>query len=213
MAESGTRPPSLALPRPFEARQSLAPQDKGRDGRGRLSSLDLVPDEGRDEVYWALAELNKRERTQADILVELNERLEAKGLDAISRSAFNRKAVRMAAAAKRLDEARHLFAGLADRFTPEKVDEANIGLGEVIKTLIFELTDPDKAHGPKEAMELARAYLATIQGQRLSSDRRQKLTKEFSAKTSAAVDQVAREKGLSADTVEAIKAQILGVAA
>jgi hypothetical protein len=193
-------------------RGSAEPRASGQEGRGRLSSLDLVGEEGRDDIFWALSELNRRERTQADILFELNDRLEAKGLAPISRSAFNRKAVRLAAAARRLDEARHLFAGLADQFTPERIDEGNIGLGEVLKTLIFELTDPDHSHGPKEAMELARAYLATIQGQRLSSDRRHKLEKEFSAKTTAAIDQVAREKGLTGDTVAAIKAQILGVA-
>lgn len=29
-------------------------------GRGRLSSLDLIPDEGRDDILWALEELNRR---------------------------------------------------------------------------------------------------------------------------------------------------------
>lgn len=166
---------------------------RGMEGRGRLSSLDLVPDEGRDDIYWALGELNKRERTQADILFDLNDRLEAKGLDPISRSSFNRKAVRLAAAAKRLDEARHLFAGLADRFTPEKIDEGNIGLGEVIKTLIFELTDPDRATTPKDAMELARAYQATIMGQKMSAERRLKVAADIKAQIGKAVDAVEKQ--------------------
>lgn len=184
-----------------------------KEGRGRLSSLDLVPDECQDDVRWAIGELNKRTRTQGDILFELNDRLEAKGCLPISRSSFNRSSVRLAAAARRLAEARHIFEGLAPHFTPEKIDEGNIGLGEVIKTLIFELTDPGEVgHTPKEAMELARAYLATIQGQRLSSDRRQRLQKEFATKTGAAIDQVAKTKGLTADTVDEIKAKILGLA-
>lgn len=171
-------------------------------GRGRLSSLDLVPDEGRDDIYWALGELNKRERTQADILFELNDRLEAKGLEPVSRSAFNRKAVRLAAASRRLDESRHLFAGMADHFTPEKIDEGNIGLGEVIKTLIFELTDPDQSHTPKDAMELAKAYQATIMGQKVSADRRLKLQSEVKAKLADAVEKAAdavSEAGHSVD--------------
>jgi hypothetical protein len=200
MAVRPDGPPRGASPRAIE-------------GRGRLSTLDLVPEEGQDDIVWALAELNKRQRTQSDILFEMNDRLEAKGLEPISRSSFNRRAVRLAAASRRLEEARYMFAGLADQFTPDKVDEGNIGLGEVIKTLIFELLDADIRHDPKGAMELARAYLATIQGQKISSERRQKLTKEYAEKTSAAVDQVARAKGLTADTVEAIKAQILGVQA
>lgn len=181
-------------------------------GRGRLSSLDLVPEHAQDDIVWALGELNQRTRTQADILFELNDRLAVKGVEPISKSAFSRKAVRLAAASRRLEEARFMFAGLADHFTPEKVDENNIALGEIIKTLIFELTDEGAgAQNPKGAMELARAYLATIQGQKLSSARRQQLAAELESKTEKAVDEVAREKGLTAETVAAIKSKILGV--
>lgn len=179
-------------------------------GRGRLSSLDLVPEEGRDDVIWALGELNKRERTQADILFELNDRLAVHGIEPISRSAFSRASVRTAHAARRISEARAVFAGIADQFTPESIDENSIVLGEVIKTLILELLDdPDQT--PKGAMELSRAFLATIQAQRMSSDRRQKLQAELAAKTAQAVDRVGQRQGLSAEMVDQIKAQILGV--
>jgi hypothetical protein len=179
-------------------------------GRGRLSSLDLVPEEGRDDVIWALGELNKRVRTQADILFELNDRLAVHGIEPISRSAFSRASVRTAHAARRISEARAVFAGIADQFTPESIDENSIVLGEVIKTLILELLDdPDQT--PKGAMELSRAFLATIQGQRMSSDRRQKLQAELAAKTAQAVDRVGQRQGLSAEMVDQIKAQILGV--
>lgn len=179
-------------------------------GRGRLSSLDLVPEEGRDDVIWALGELNKRGRTQADILFELNDRLAVHGIEPISRSAFSRASIRTAHAARRISEARAVFAGIADQFTPESIDENSIVLGEVIKTLILELLDdPDQT--PKGAMELSRAFLATIQGQRMSSDRRQKLQAELAAKTAQAVDRVGQRQGLSAEMVDQIKAQILGL--
>lgn len=186
-------------------------RDSARAGRGRLSSLDLIPDEGRDDVMWALEELNRRERTQADILFELNDRLAVKGIDPISKSAFNRTAVRTAAASRRIAEARAVFAGIAPQFTPESIDENSIVLGEVIKTLIMELIDEPR-QTPKGAMELARAFLATIQAQRLSSDRRQRLEAELASRAGAAVDRVAEARGLTAETVDAIKAQILGVA-
>lgn len=181
-----------------------------RAGRGRLSSLDLIPEEGRDDILWALDELNKRERTQSDILFELNDRLAVHGIEPISKSAFNRAAVRTAAAARRISEARAVFAGIADQFTPESIDDNSVVLGEVIKTLILELVDcPGQT--PKGAMELARAFLATIQGQKLSSDRRRKLEAELADKTAKAVDQVAARQGLSAETVDAIKSNILGI--
>ena len=181
-----------------------------RAGRGRLSSLDLIPDEGRDDILWALDELNQRVRTQADILFELNDRLAVKGIDKISKSAFNRAAVRTAAAARRISEARAVFVGIADQFTPESIDDNSIVLGEVIKTLILELVD-SPGQTPKGAMELARAFLATIQGQKLSSDRRAKLQAELADKAAQAVDQVAARQGLTAETVDLIKSKILGV--
>lgn len=181
-------------------------------GRGRLSSLDTIPEEGYDDIVWAMEQLNERRRTQADILFELNDRLEAKGIEGISKSAFNRAAIRTASAARRIQEARAVFAGIAPQFTPESIDENSIVLGEVIKTLILELIDQPNAT-PKNAMELARAFLATIQGQKLSADRRRKLEADMKEQAAAAIDRVAEAKGLTAETVGAIKAQILGVKA
>jgi hypothetical protein len=184
------------------------------EGRGRLSSIDLVPEEAQDDILWALGELNKRKRSQADILFELNDRLAVHGIEPISKSAFNRKAIRLAAATRRLDESRHIFAGLADQFTPEKVDASNLVLGEVLKMLVYELTEEGaEGRSPKEAMELARAYLATIQGQKISTERRRTLEVEFKAKAEKAVEAVAKAKGLTADTVDAIKERILGIRA
>lgn len=180
---------------------------KDPSGRGRLSSLDLIPDEGRDDILWALEELNKRERTQADILFELNDRLAVHGIDPISKSAFNRASIRTAAAARRISEARAVFAGIADQFTPESIDDNSIALGEVIKTLILELVD-NPSQTPKGAMELARAYLATLQGQKLSSERRLKLKEELSTKAMAAVEAVAAKGGISQETMDEINRRL-----
>lgn len=182
-----------------------------RSGRGHLSSLDLLPEEAQEDVVWAVAELNKRARTQADILFEFNDRLGAKGIDAISRSAFNRASIRLAAMSARLNEARRIFEGLAPQFTPERVDENTIALGEFIKLLVFELAQSEGQEiGTKGAMELARAHLAVIQGQKISADRRVKLEERFKAEAGKALDRVAKTKGLSADAVRAMRAELFG---
>jgi len=183
-----------------------------RQSRGRLSSIDLLPEEGQDDVVWAMDELNRRARTQADILFELNDRLAVKGIAPISKSAFNRRAVRSYAASQRIAEQRALFSGIADQFTPESVDEGNIVLGELIKTLITEIIAAGAGKiSPKGAMELASGYKAAIEGQAKSSDRRAKLVAEFESKAGAAVDAVARSRGLKPETVDELKAQILGI--
>ncbi|GJD93375.1 DUF3486 family protein [Methylobacterium iners] len=185
-----------------------------RLGRGRLSTIDLLPEEAQDDVVWAVGELNRRERTAADILFELNDRLQVKGIPPISKSAFNRKSMKLAAMSNRLNEARHIFAGLAPQFTAEKVDEHTLVLGEFIKLLIFEIVQTDGAElSSKGAMELARAHLAVIQGQKISSERRAKLEADFKAGAAEAIDKVTKARGVSAEVTAELRRELFGVPA
>lgn len=180
--------------------------------KNRLSSIDLVPEHAQDDIVWAIGELNQRQRTQQEILFDLNLRLATKGVEPISSSAFNRKALKLRAVQIRLDEARHIFTGIADQFTPEKVDDNSIVLGEFIKMLVFELTQADAAErSPKQAMELARAFHDTVKGQAMSAGRRQKLETEFKAKAEVAIERVAAAKGLSPEAKEAFRRELFGV--
>lgn len=158
--------------------------------RGRLSSLDLLPDEARDDLFWAIGQLNMRERTQADILFELNDRLEAKGIETVSRSAFNRKAMRLAKRTIQLEERKFIYAGIAERLTPEEIGKSDIVLGEFLKNLIDELLDSEGLDS-RNAMELARAYKETVVAQRHSAEHRRKAEDEAKGKLIKAVNQVA----------------------
>ncbi|KQO53083.1 phage protein Gp27 family protein [Methylobacterium sp. Leaf85] len=184
--------------------------------RRRLSSIDMLPEEAADDIVWATQQLAQRTRTQQDILFELNDRLEAKGIEGVSKSAFSRHSVNRAAAQRRMQEARAMFEGVSSQFTAADVDENTIILGEFIKTLIIELAgDGAGVKTPKDAMELARAFQSTVSAQKISSDRRQKVEAEMQARlekaTDTAIDAVAQEKGLSGDTVRGIKERILGL--
>ncbi len=75
-----------------------------RKGRGRLDSFDLMPEDGQEDLAWAMTELNKRVRPQSVILEELNGRLADKNLPLISKSAFNRKSIRVSTASRRLSK-------------------------------------------------------------------------------------------------------------
>ena len=184
-----------------------------RAGRGRLSSLDLLPEEAQEAVTWARVELAKRDRTQAEILSDFNGRLVDKGIETVSKSAFNRASIKLAAMNTRLSEARAIFEGVAPQFTAEKVDEQTVVLGEFIKLLIFDLVQEDGASiGTKGAMELASAHLAVIRGQAVSADRRRKLEADFKAEAMKAVDKVADRKGLSDEMRRDLRAELFGVA-
>lgn len=182
--------------------------------RGRLSSLDLVPEAGQEDIVWAMGELNRRSRTQADILEELNGRLADKGLDLISKSAFNRKAVAVSLASARIQESRAIFAGIADHLTPENIDQGNVALGEFIKTLIAEIVAANDGLTPKAAMELSRGFQAVVSAQKLSGAHRTQSESDEAArqkKSADAVSKIARENGLSAETVAQLRREFLGV--
>lgn len=178
------------------------------EGRGRLSSMDLVPDHAQSEIVWAIQELNKRERSQEDIRFELNDRLRVVGVDPISKSAFNRKSMRLAALRKKITMSREIFAGLADEFTPEKVDENTVALGEVIKMTIADLVSDGEERSTKEVLEIARAFSAIAAGQKSSTERRHKIRTEEKAKAAAAIDKLvenAETAGQPVDKLEMLR--------
>lgn len=184
----------------------------GRDGRGWIGSIDQLPPEAAADVAWAMAQLNGTDLTQAQILEEFNTRLAELGLGPISKAAFNRRSMRVAAQRTRVDERNHLVASLAANITPELISNADIVIGELLKMLVSEkLDDPANTLTAKDAKELSEAYVKAIQGQTLSLETKRKQEEEFAKKTGEAIDKVAKVKGLTSDTVDAIKAQILGI--
>ncbi|OYX87476.1 MAG: hypothetical protein B7Y75_02040 [Azorhizobium sp. 35-67-5] len=189
-------------------------------GRGRLTFWDTLPDWADEVRMWAYAELAKRELMQTEIVAGANERMREAAAEAgitedipvVTRSTLNRLAMRRAAAVRKMAEARQMYEGLASQFDHNAADESSIVLGEFLKTLVLELAE-EGGVGSKGANELASAYKAIIAGMKISADRRQKLEIEFQARTKAAVDKVAKARGMTAETAEAIKADILGISA
>ncbi|QPC44504.1 DUF3486 family protein [Kaustia mangrovi] len=188
-----------------------------RAGRGRLSSIEQLPEEAEPIVAWAMQELRARKHTQVDICEEFNKRLAGLAADMgieiepISLSSFNRYAIRLAASARRLEETRAIASALTERLGPDQADDLTVMVAETIKTLVFELLEGDGDITPKGAMELARALQSAVSAQSVSTDRRRKVEADFAKKAEDAVDKVAEARGLTAETVEAIKAKILGV--
>lgn len=190
------------------------------EGRGRLSGIDLMPPEADGIIAWAAGELAARARTQTEIFAEFASKCEAlmrehRGeLDfAIpSFSAFNRYSMRQAKLTRRLDQTRELVSALKGTLNPQASDDLTILTAETIKSLVFTmLGDAEEAIEPKDAMHLASAFKSALQAQQVSGEVRRKAEVEFQAKVQKAVDTVARSKGLTAETAEAIKSQILGV--
>lgn len=191
-------------------------------GRGRLSSFDLLPTEAEGIVAWAAAELADREKTQTDIYAEFVAKCEAlmaehRGeleFDIPAFSSFNRYSIRQARLSKRLTETREIVAVLAQKHDAKASDDLTIIAGEMIKSVVLHMLG-DGADGvaPKELKALADAFRAAQAAQNMSSDRRAKEDAKLAERVTEAVDTVAKAAGMTKETAEKIKSEILGVQA
>ncbi|WP_316200430.1 MULTISPECIES: DUF3486 family protein [unclassified Bradyrhizobium] len=192
--------------------------------RGRLSEIDRLPEWADEAKVWAFEQLRERKLSQLEILDGFNARLKAASLaeDAsaeppdISRSAFNRTAMKIAMLGRRLEETREIAAVIAPKLDEAGDNSLTLMVAETLKTLIAEMlgnagelsADGDTA---EMLMLTSRALKHAEEAKRISADGRRKIEAELQMKATKAVDAVAKASGLSAETVQAIKARILGI--
>ena len=199
-----------------QARRAGETMDKGR---GRLSAIDLLPEECSEIIVWAGQELASRDRTQLEIYAEFKQKLIALqgelglGFAIPSFSAFNRYSIRLAQTTRRLEQSREIARTISERFDAKTSDELTVISSELVKTLVFELLLKGGEAGmtPKGALELAGALFKASQAQTVSTKRRAQVEKEFEEKTEAVIERVKQEAGLSADAVAQLRRDFLGV--
>lgn len=197
-------------------------------GRGKLSAIDLLPDECDPIVSWASQELASRDRTQLDIFAEFKTKLIALqgelglAFDIPSFSAFNRYSIRLAMLSRRLEQTREIAETLSERMDAAGSDDLTLIAAEAIKTLIFEVLQSSGEAGisPKGAMELANALRSAAAAQSSSSNRRLKLEAEekarkaeadMKANAERALDTLSREPGISKEAIARARQDFLGV--
>lgn len=191
-----------------------------RSGRGWLSAFDLLPTEADGIVAWAARELAANERTQTDIYGEFVTRCEALMREHRGEvefripafSSFNRFSLRQAKLSRRLADTREIVAVLAEKHDAKASDDLTVIAGEMIKSLVLHMLG-DGADGvlPKDLLALAMAFKQAQAAQNLSSDRKAREQARLAARVTEAVDAAVKKSGMSAETAEAIKAEILGV--
>lgn len=185
-------------------------------GRGRLSSLDLLPIEAQEDVLWAFAELRSRKKTQDEILESFNLRLTVKGIGPISRSAFNRSAIRTARMAHTLGEVREIANALASRLEDGGDENLTLLLSETIKTLVFEMLENAgklRADGPTAEMmaNYALAVKSAEQTKKIAAETRKISEANFMKRANEAIEKTAGAKGLSTEAKEEFKRLLFGV--
>jgi hypothetical protein len=158
-----------------------------REGRGRLSSIDLLPEEAEPDVVWALEALRERSMPQNAILDEFNKRLADRGIAKVSKSAWSRYAVRKAIQFRRLDEVQRMSAELVQSLGTGGPDQVTVAVAEMLKLAAFQRLEEGKLE-TKGIMELARALSSAVGAQKTSAEHRKRLEEDVRDRVDKAID-------------------------
>ena len=176
---------------------------------GRKSSLRRLPPEILQEVNRLLSE-------GRFTLAEILEHLRGMGIETVSRSALGRQKQKIDKIAAKLRQSREMTEALVKEIGPSVVEgQQGRLLVQTLRDLVFDhlaaRVEEGDVDDPKALMALARTLKDMAQANRLDQDFEAKVRERVQKETVKAVEDVTREAGLSAETVEAIKSRILGV--
>lgn len=174
--------------------------NRERRGRGRLSSIDLLPEEAEPDIVWVNEELRAGNRLQIDILDEFNARLADRGIAPIKKSAFSRYSVRKAMQFREMDERLRISSELVESLGTDGADQLTIALTEMIKVAAAKILDGGIS-STKGVMELARAVQAAASAQKISAENRRRIEDDIRSKVARAMDKIEDEIG-SAETAK-----------
>lgn len=187
-----------------------------REGRGRLSTLDMLPDAAEEDIVWALEALRQRSLPQNLILDQFNARLASRGIEPVSRSAFNRWSIRKTIQFRRLDELRTVTNDLVASLGTGDADDVTVAIAEILKASIYERVEGGELKS-KEILELSRSLNSIVAAQKTSAGHRRELEERVNSQLEAAAEEVGkaekqmREAGLSADSIAQIRRDVLGL--
>lgn len=160
-----------------------------REGRGRLSSIDLLPDEAEEDIRWALDQLNARSLPQNLILDQFNARLASRGIEGVSKSSFSRWSVRKAQQLRKLNDTREITNSIFATIGTSGADETTMVLVELVKAQIFDIVEKG-GMAAKEIKSVSTSLRDLATANRASAEHRRKREEEVQARLKQAADAV-----------------------
>lgn len=185
-----------------------------REGRGRLSTMEMLPEEADADLAWVNEELRTSKRPQVAILAEFNARLADHGIAPISKGTFSRYSVRKARQWREYDERLRLSKALCEGMGPDGADKMTVAVSERIKMAADELLSRGELSA-KEINALANANRAAVTAQRHAAELRRSLEEEHKRKVAEAAKDVAKigkAHGVSDEAMKLITQRLAGIA-
>ena len=190
-----------------------------RTTRGRVSKVKQLPDEIRAQLNMMLRDGSL---TQQQIRADINALIAEAGLPEelmLSSSGLNRYATQIEEVGKEMREIREVTDAWVARLGDKPTGEVSKLLVEMLRTQSFRMlmkfqADPDAVMDSDQLGELALAIQRMERASMLTHEREKELRKEFAAQAAAAVEASAKKlgTGMSRETVDMIKREILGIA-
>jgi hypothetical protein len=182
---------------------------------GQKSAVDRLP----ENLRTALLEmLQDPAITQAEIVDAIN--AEA-GETLLSRSSMNRYAQRMKHFAEKNRQAREIADAYIDKYGTDNRVKLGKVVNEQIRLAVFDLigeieevsADPEikKTEIADMLYKLSRGLKELEAAEKLNAERTESIRKAALAEAAEAVEETAKSDGLTGETIEKIKKQILGL--
>ena len=180
---------------------------------GRKSSIDYLPEDIREALDAALAD---GRLTQLQITDAINKLLEEAGAKKVSKSAVGRYAKNWAGMRDKMRQAREVSKVWIEELDAEPEGEVGRLIIELVRTMAFDLASSQLEGAGPASYEVIKAMAASVKdlelASKLSAERELAIRKEMAKAAADTAVKAARKGGLSKETADAIKRDILGLA-
>lgn len=179
----------------------------------RASSIDKLPTEIRDALHELLRDpaVNQLEATQ-----RVNRLLDEEQSDVrVSKSAVNRYSQRMDKVGEKMRQSRQVAEMWIGKLGNQPQGQVGKLLNEFTRTMAFEtaleLSEGEEPVPPKLLKELSLAIKHLEQASSVNEKREREIRSQMAEEANKAIDIAAKAQGLTTDSVNLIKQQILGI--
>lgn len=178
------------------------------------STIDMLP----DDIRVKFQELLRDPRiTQLEATRRINDILEAEGHpERVSKSSVNRYALRMEQVGAKLKQSREIAEMWVGKLGAAPQGQVGHLLNEMVRGLAFDcamgLSEGDDPVPPKMLKDLSIAVERLEKAASENVKREEEIRKQERERAADQAARIAKKGGLSADTVDTIRREILGIA-
>lgn len=183
---------------------------------GQKSAIDRLSPELREKL---IEHLQNPAVTQLEIVDLINKEA---GESVVSKSSVNRYKLKLDRFSEKSREAREVADAYVEKFGESNRNKLGKVANEYIRLMVFDLiTDLEELKGSEDAIDpkvisdiiykVSRAIKDLEQAEKLNAERSEEIRQAALKEAVAVVEQNAKLTGLSAETVDKIKKQILGL--